>query len=225
MSQEHHQKIHLNLKDVKHLQIQFAKAATDKLNLYLPTSDHSDPLKSRVSSLVNDFIYEIFEASKNSLDIDGATGNRDSLRSLLENSTNGMYICSSVLKVQYTNWVIYLEVEPFDFSLQDQVRKAYQEVEQETIKLTKMRRDAPSEIKKSYEDSLEQSLSKIETLQKELENLESENEADIENHEDQFKRGVSSRLEDMISDYEESMRSIKEIKDVSIYITFSLNSY
>lgn len=88
-----------------------------------------------------------------------------------------------------------------------------------------MRRDAPSEIKKSYEDSLEQSLSKIETLQKELENLESENEADIENHEDQFKRGVSSRLEDMISDYEESMRSIKEIKDVSIYITFSLNSY
>ncbi|CAM9013592.1 unnamed protein product, partial [Wickerhamomyces anomalus] len=194
MSQEHHQKIHLNLKDVKHLQIQFAKAATDKLNLYLPTSDHSDPLKSRVSSLVNDFIYEIFEASKNSLDIDGATGNRDSLRSLLENSTN--------------------EVEPFDFSLQDQVRKAYQEVEQETIKLTKMRRDAPSEIKKSYEDSLEQSLSKIETLQKELENLESENEADIENHEDQFKRGVSSRLEDMISDYEESMRSIKEIKDV-----------
>lgn len=193
MSQEHHQKIHLNLKDVKHLQIQFAKAATDKLNLYLPTSDHSDPLKSRVSSLVNDFIYEIFEASKNSLDIDGATGNRDSLRSLLENSTN--------------------EVEPFDFSLQDQVRKAYQEVEQETIKLTKMRRDAPSEIKKSYEDSLEQSLSKIETLQKELEILESENEADIENHEDQFKQGVSSRLEDIISDYEESMRSIKEIKD------------
>lgn len=193
MSQEHHQKIHLNLKDVKHLQIQFAKAATDKLNLYLPTSDHSDPLKSRVSSLVNDFIYEIFEASKNSLDIDGATGNRDSLRSLLENSTN--------------------EVEPFDFSLQDQVRKAYQEVEQETIKLTKMRRDAPSEIKKSYEDSLEQSLSKIETLQKELENLESENEADIENHEDLFKQGVSSRLEDIISDYEESMRSIKEIKD------------
>ncbi len=84
-----------------------------------------------------------------------------------------------------------------------------------------MRRDAPSEIKKSYEDSLEQSLSKIEILQKELENLENENEADIENHEDQFKHNVSSRLEDMISDYEESMRSIKEIKDVSTYITFS----
>jgi len=89
MSQEHHQKIHLSLKDVKHLQLQFAKAATDKLNLYLPTSDNSDPLKSKVSSLVNDFIYEIFEASKNSLDIDEVNNKKDTLRSLLENPTNG----------------------------------------------------------------------------------------------------------------------------------------
>lgn len=90
MSQDHHQKIHLNLKDVKHLQVQFTKAATNKLNLYLPTSDNSDPLKSRVSSLVNDFIYEIFETSKTSLDIDGVNGKKDSLRGLLENPTNGM---------------------------------------------------------------------------------------------------------------------------------------
>lgn len=90
MSQEHHQKIHLSLKDVKHLQVQFANAATDKLNLYLPTSDLSDPLKSRVSSLVNDFIYEIFESAKSSLDIDEVKNKKDSLRSLLENPTNGM---------------------------------------------------------------------------------------------------------------------------------------
>lgn len=109
-----------------------------------------------------------------------------------------------------------IEVEPFDFSLQDQVRKAYQEVEQETIKLTKMRRDAPSEIKKSYEDSLEQSVTKIEALQKELEQLEDEIDVEFEDHEEKFNQGVKSRLDDIIADYEESIKSIKDIKDVSI---------
>lgn len=95
------------------------------------------------------------------------------------------------------------------------MRKLYQEVEQETIKLTKMRRDAPSEIKKSYEDSLEQSISKIETLQKELEALEDENDVEFQEHEEKFNQGVNLRLNNIIADYEESIKNIKDIKDVS----------
>lgn len=85
---DHHKKITLNLRDVKHLQSQFTKDATNKLNLYLPTTDNSDPLKNRVSELVNDFIFEIFERSKDSLEIDGSDGST-SLRKMLENPTNG----------------------------------------------------------------------------------------------------------------------------------------
>lgn len=106
------------------------------------------------------------------------------------------------------------EVEPFDFSLQDQVRKSYQEVEKETINLTNMRRNAPMDIKKSYEDSLEESISKIDVLKKELEELENENDSEFESHEEMFNSGVNSRLDEITADYETSMKNIKEIKDV-----------
>ncbi|CCH45089.1 Rhomboid protein 2 [Wickerhamomyces ciferrii] len=211
MSSGNHGKINLSLKDVKHLQVQFSKAATDKLNLYLPTADESDPLKGRVSSLVNDFIYEIFEASKDSLDIDELKeGEQNTLRSLLENPTN--------------------EVEPFDFSLQDQVRKAYQEVERETIKLTKMRREKPLEIKQNYEDSFNQSLSKIDSLQKELHELQNGGDDDNDNneqdeldeHEKLYNEGVKLRLSDLIADYEESLGDLKTVKDVLLAVATAL---
>jgi kinetochor protein Mis14/NSL1 len=83
------EKISISLADVKHLQLQFAKDATEKLDLYLPTTDKSDPLKSTVASLVDDFIYEIFENAKGGLDVDGMRES-DELRSLLDNPTKGM---------------------------------------------------------------------------------------------------------------------------------------
>lgn len=86
------QRISLSLADVRHLQAQFAKEATDKLDLYLPTTDTSDPLKHRVGALVNDFIYEIFESAKASMEIDGVDPTV-SLRSLLDNPTHGECLC------------------------------------------------------------------------------------------------------------------------------------
>lgn len=81
-----------------------------------------------------------------------------------------------------------------------------------------MRRDAPPNIKKSYEDSLKQTISEIEVLQKELDNSEMENEEDFGSHEEQFSEGVKARLDDIIADYEESMKNIKDVKDVSCFV-------
>jgi kinetochor protein Mis14/NSL1 len=89
------EKISISLADVKHLQLQFAKDATEKLDLYLPTTDTSDPLKSTVASLVDDFIYEIFENAKGGLDVDGMRES-DELRSLLDNPTKGMFYSNVV---------------------------------------------------------------------------------------------------------------------------------
>lgn len=84
------QKISLSLSDVKHLQRQFSNEANDKLDLYLPTTEVDDPLKERVSTLVKDFIYEVFETAKDGMEIDGADESV-SLRSLLDNPPNGEF--------------------------------------------------------------------------------------------------------------------------------------
>ncbi|KAH3674821.1 hypothetical protein WICMUC_003024 [Wickerhamomyces mucosus] len=193
---EYHSKVDLNIDDVKHLQQQFSKSASEKLNLYLPTTDTSDPLKSRVSVLVNDFIYEILESAKPSMNIDGTDTSR-SIKELLENPSN--------------------EVEPFDFSLQDKVRKLYQQVEDETIKLTKLRREKPSNIKDGYQASFDQSFSMLEKLQKETEEVNQEQSdkenRDIEEKENIFNEKVLSKLDFFVQDYENSLFTAKELKD------------
>lgn len=86
-------RITLSLRDLRRLQLQFVKNATQKLDLYLPTTDSADALKARVQELVNDFIYDIFESAKGSLVIDGVDENQN-LRKLLENPSNGMFLIS-----------------------------------------------------------------------------------------------------------------------------------
>lgn len=108
------------------------------------------------------------------------------------------------------------EVEPFDFSLQEQVRKLYQEVEEETINLTNLRRTTPQSLKKTYEDTFNQSMERLTQLQAEIEAAEEEHESPND-HGAKFSL-LKPRLEDMITEYSQSIREIKEIKDVCIFL-------
>lgn len=101
------------------------------------------------------------------------------------------------------------EVEPFDFSLQEQVRKLYQDVENETTHLTKLRRETPQQLKRTYEESFNKSLQELSSLQKEIEQLEEEDD----DMEDKFKK-LKPKLDEMTVQYSQSIHQIKEIRDV-----------
>ncbi|ODV75560.1 MIND complex subunit NSL1 [Cyberlindnera jadinii NRRL Y-1542] len=188
------QKVALALADVKHLQAALSKEAKNKLDLYLPNADDKDALKSKVFSLVDDFIYEIFERSKDGMEIDGMDRSV-SLRSMLENPTN--------------------EVEPFDFALQEEVRKLYQEVEDETMRLTKLRREKPQSLKRSYEESFNSSMEKLHSLEREIEALEEEEDSrdtELDAHMDKV-QSLRPKLDEMTREYADSLHSLKEIRD------------
>lgn len=111
------------------------------------------------------------------------------------------------------------EVEPFDFSLQEQVRKLYQEVENETIRLTKLRKETPQNFRSTYEESFQKSFSVLQEFQKEIEELETakydDDDSVLIEREKTFTEQVKPKLEEMTFQYEESIKTLKEIKDVS----------
>lgn len=211
------QKVALALADVKHLQAALSKEAKNKLDLYLPNADDKDPLKSKVFSLVDDFIYEIFERSKDGMEIDGMDRSV-SLRSMLENPTNGTYWRCLVYWDSMTNYNCK-EVEPFDFALQEEVRKLYQEVEDETMRLTKLRREKPQSLKRSYEESFNSSMEKLHSLEREIEALEEEEDSrdtELDAHMDKV-QSLRPKLDEMTREYADSLHSLKEIRDVRIF--------
>jgi kinetochor protein Mis14/NSL1 len=92
------------------------------------------------------------------------------------------------------------------------VRRLYQEVEEETIKLTNLRRETPQNLKKRYEESFNRSFEQIESLHREIETLEEDTD---DERELRFMR-LRPRLEHMSQEYSQSIRDIKYIKDVCI---------
>ncbi|ODQ79460.1 hypothetical protein BABINDRAFT_8391 [Babjeviella inositovora NRRL Y-12698] len=143
-----HEKLQLEAGDVRYLQMQFHKNASDKLNLHLPSSSNTpnskksalystsdDPLKLRISAMIHDFIDDAFELAKEGMIIDG---HEPSSRSPL-------------LKYVEQQLRTPTRVEPYDFAMNEELRRLYQSVEEETLQLTKMRSEIPQRTVREYE--------------------------------------------------------------------------
>lgn len=128
------EKLQLTKQDLSHIYGKILKTTTAKLDLHLPTSD-KDPLKRKVADLLDDFILKSFDMAKDSMIIDG----RD-----MSSRGTGVPI-SEILSVQSRE-----KIEPFDFELNGQLRKLLEKVEEETIRVTSLRRELPLRARDLY---------------------------------------------------------------------------
>ncbi|CDK27025.1 unnamed protein product [Kuraishia capsulata CBS 1993] len=125
MSSHKPKKIQLRLDDVKYLHSHAVAAGHRHTDAKVPDSDYV--LNRQVKNLVDEFINETFENARRSMVIaEDSAKQQKGLADLMSESDT--------------------RVEPIDFALEKRMREMYSSVEEQVLKVTKLRKTMPSEI-------------------------------------------------------------------------------
>lgn len=128
-----HPKLNLSKQDLRLIFNNIQSSTISKLNLHLPTSN--DDLKNNVEIALEEFLIDVLEMAKPALMVDGIDVAQEGLKIL------------SILSLKPKE-----VVEPFDIELNNQLREILLQVEQETVELTRLRRELPLSARKAYND-------------------------------------------------------------------------
>ncbi|GMM34458.1 hypothetical protein DASC09_017830 [Saccharomycopsis crataegensis] len=206
-----HQKLYLQSQDARYLHKQVQNASKAKLDLHLPktaanpkskykrrrssrrrSAIHSDNevqeedkeedvVRLKVRKLVEKYIDEAFELTKYSVVIDDKElGVKESLNKKLFRSeltkNNGKSVPASDVEI---------EVEPFDFGVNEKLRERYYEAEALTTAITKKRSTIPLRFKKSVNRLANRNIQQFEKF----------NEYIMKNHENGEAQAVMNETE------------------------------
>ncbi|KAM3159573.1 Nsl1p [Lachancea thermotolerans] len=135
-------KLDVRVEQVRSIYGQFQSILDEKVALHLP--QEQDSIKGEVLLQLQKFLAEAMDMASDSLNVVNAN-ERASLTELLAQS-----------RQQF--------VDPFDLDLNEQVRKKYQEWEDQTVKVAQLRREAPRKLHESYENEAQLALQEADTL-------------------------------------------------------------
>ncbi|KAK9458027.1 kinetochore protein Mis14 like-domain-containing protein [Dipodascopsis uninucleata] len=134
-----HQKLQLVSQDIKYLREKFLEAAREKINSHFPQPG-DQILKAQTAKIVDEFVNNMFESAKYSFIVNGLDGSDPSLKSLFNGRQD---------KDNSENY------EPFDLDLNEKVRELYAQIDEETVEVTKLRREVPKEVLEKYKAELD----------------------------------------------------------------------
>lgn len=134
VSKHHYSKILISKQELATVYKLLKKATEDKLRLHLPKCSAVDPYRVEVENILNRHLAEILADAKYALIVDGID---------LEEADVSI---QSILTLEP-----YVQVEPFDPSLDTKLRNVLQEVEDRTIQVTRLRRELPLQARDAYE--------------------------------------------------------------------------
>lgn len=193
-----YEKLQLSKQDLRYLYGQILNNTTSKLDLHLPTSNN-DPLKTKVANLLDDFILDAFEIAKQSIMIDGYD---------MSGRKNPKPI-SELLSLKSKE-----KIEPFDFELNAQLRDVLEHVEQETIQVSKLRRDLPSRARETYDNLISNTDKDVSTI---LAELDSELQQELHNDDDDDDEpgkddSLIPRIDSIVEDYQQAFLILNNLK-------------
>ncbi|KAI7170894.1 hypothetical protein D0869_10205 [Hortaea werneckii] len=132
-----HRKIELQSPaDLTYLIANVSRAAREKIDKHLPPDaapEGEDAMRRRVEQLVEEYIRNTFNAAKNSMSINGMDSRE---------------MDAELAKAQEGE-----EIEPFDTKLAQRIQNLSAQIEQRTLDLANLRRNAPAETSKRFQDS------------------------------------------------------------------------
>ncbi|KAI7480956.1 hypothetical protein KC351_g6701 [Hortaea werneckii] len=132
-----HRKIELQSPaDLTYLIANVSRAAREKIDKHLPPDaapEGEDAMRKRVEQLVEEYIRNTFNAAKNSMSINGMDSRE---------------MDAELAKAQEGE-----EIEPFDTKLAQRIQNLSAQIEQRTLDLANLRRNAPAETSKRFQDS------------------------------------------------------------------------
>ncbi|KAK6454284.1 kinetochore protein Mis14 like-domain-containing protein [Scheffersomyces xylosifermentans] len=188
-----YERIKLSKQELKYIYTQILNETTEKLNLHLPASN-GDPLKSKVATVLDEFLLGAFDLAKSAFVIDGIDMGAD------EHAETPI---NDILSPQ-TREV----VEPFDSGVNKRLRDVLLNVEQETVQLTKLRRELPVRAKQAYLDLVSRTDKEVSTILEELERLANAEQG----QEDEDTEKAIANIEDISQDYESHILILNELK-------------
>lgn len=195
--ENNYEKLQLSKQDLKYVYQQILNSILDKLDLHLPTSD-DDPLKNTVTNLLHDYIKEIFDMAKNALVIDG-----------VDMSQRNASTISEVLSLKPRE-----KTESFDFELNATLKEVLQNIEQETIEVTNLRKQIPQEFGEKYEDVVTDADKLVTEFLTYLDQQsDKEKESEPVNEPAGSDAGIIPRLDQMVEDYETHLMQLHQLKD------------
>ncbi|KAK9236328.1 kinetochore protein Mis14 like-domain-containing protein [Lipomyces kononenkoae] len=190
-----HQKLQLVSQDVRFLQRMLVDNAKAKIDANFPTQSAGgqDPLKDQVEEIVKQFVLRTIELSKYSLVVNGTEGANPSLDSLMKGA--------DLDKEEEAD-----KYEPFDLELNEQVRELYARIDEETVAVTKLRREAPLRAREAYK-------SKLDMLDEPRQKAQIENVVvdDAEVNTDSMEEFLPRR-EGVMSDFETLVATLRDMK-------------
>ncbi|RMZ07933.1 hypothetical protein D0860_04878 [Hortaea werneckii] len=157
-----HRKIELQSPaDLTYLIANVSRAAREKIDKHLPPDaapEGEDAMRKRVEQLVEEvnrlrqYIRNTFNAAKNSMSINGMDSRE--LDAELAKAQEGE---GTVAPRQRSTNILVLtsiaEIEPFDTKLAQRIQNLSAQIEQRTLDLANLRRNAPAETSKRFQDS------------------------------------------------------------------------
>ncbi|CAI4038989.1 hypothetical protein SMKI_06G3410 [Saccharomyces mikatae IFO 1815] len=135
MSQGQSKKLDVTVEQLRSIYHQFHDILEEKTDLHLPKKDHDDDaVRREVQIQLQEFLLSAMTMASKSLEVVNA-------------DTVGKTVKQLIMESQEKY------MEPFDLDLNEQVRKMYQEWEDETVKVAQLRQTGPAKINELYNNS------------------------------------------------------------------------
>lgn len=183
-------KLGLRINEIKHIHEQFKVRLDEKLTLHLPEAEET--IKQQIRLEIEKFIVNVMEMAGKSID--------------LIDAKHGTTVKDIITDVQQEY------VEPFDLNLNEQVRKLYQEWEDETVNVSQLRRNGPDLIRQKY---LTQGKTVLDDIDERISILESnQNTYNLESEEQKNEEANSSEFTLLFEEYETSLLELSQAQNL-----------
>lgn len=187
-----YEKIALSKQDLKFVYGQIVSSTISKLDLHLPEKNN-DPMKDNIANLLDEFIVGGFDLLKYALIVDGIDMSHESDRESI----------SKILSLKPKE-----KVEDFDASINAKLRDVLLRVEEETMDVTRLRREIPSRAKEAYKSIVSQTDMEITQI---LEETESEF-IDKNSEEENIMNSIEN-IDELANEYEKHILRLQQLKN------------
>ncbi|GAB1725721.1 hypothetical protein NU195Hw_g4878t1 [Hortaea werneckii] len=186
-----HRKIELQSPaDLTYLIANVSRAAREKIDKHLPPDaapEGEDAMRKRVEQLVEEYIRNTFNAAKNSMSINGMDSRE---------------MDAELAKAQEGE-----EIEPFDTKLAQRIQNLSAQIEQRTLDLANLRRNAPAETSKRFQDSFAKQTEDYNTRLQKDEQMKLD-----EARNTRMEIGEMERLDEMQSAWSKGTEQLQELR-------------
>lgn len=117
-------------------------------------------LKKKVAALLDEFLLDTFEMAGHAITVDGEELGVDSRQKI-----------NKLLLFESSE-----QTEPFDFELNGQLRSLLQQIEEETVQVTKLRREMPAKAGLTYDELVHKTDKEVTDILKEMDAYDTEEE-------------------------------------------------